>query len=134
VYLVSYGGEKFPQIVMILQGEGVTVDLTGTVYVSKAGITSITLKTVPDAPVSSFELKTPKGPFSVLTSYVPARKEFNLCGQKLVMPTTMTAQNGAVLKQDTKIAITGCPTHKTQKKKHAKKAARKSSATRRGGR
>jgi len=25
------------------------------------------------------------------------------------MPTTMTAQNGAVMTQDTKIAVTGCP-------------------------
>jgi hypothetical protein len=131
VYLVSYGGEKFPQIVMILQGEGVTVDLTGTIYVSKAGITSITLKTVPDAPVSSFELKTPKGPFSALTSYVPAKDEFNLCGQSLVMPTTITAQNGAVVKQATRITITGCPKHKAKKKAKGKKAAVKS--TKKGG-
>jgi hypothetical protein len=126
VYLVSYGGEKFPQLVMILQGEGVTVDVTGTIFVSKAGITSVTLRTVPDAPISSFELKTPKGPFSILTSFVPAKREFSLCGQTLRMPTTITAQNGAVVKQDTPVKIEGCQTVKKKKKKaKAKKAARK---------
>ncbi len=33
----------------------------------------------------------------------------NLCKQSLVMPTTITAQNGKVFKQNTKIAVTGCP-------------------------
>ncbi len=124
-YLVSYGGEKFPAMVMILQGEGVTIDLVGSILVSK-GITSVTLKTVPDAPVSSFELKTPTGPYSILTAFVPEKDEFDLCGQSLVMPTTITAQNGAVFKQNTKIAIGGCPKAKKPKKKKVK--GKKSSA------
>lgn len=137
-YLVSYGGEKFPQLVMVMQGEGVTIDVTGTIFVSKAGITSVTLKTVPDAPITSFELKTPKGPFSALTSFVPARNEFNLCGQSLAMPTTITAQNGAVIKQATKVSITGCGKAKKKKKKtkarrKAKKAGRAAGSSR-GGR
>jgi hypothetical protein len=108
VYLVSYGGEKFPQLVMILQGEGVTLDVTGTVFVSKAGITSVTLKAVPDAPFSSVEVKTPAGPFSILTANVPEKKEFSLCGQSLSMPTEIVGQNGAVVRQATKVTINGC--------------------------
>jgi hypothetical protein len=108
VYLVSYGGEKFPQIVMILQGEGVTLDVPGTVFVSKAGITSVTLKSVPDAPFSSVEVRTPRGPFSILTANVPEQDEFSLCGQSLSMPTEIVGQNGAVVRVATKIAITGC--------------------------
>ena len=108
IYLVSYGGEKFPQLVLILQGEGVTVDVTGTVFVSKQGITSVTLKSVPDAPFTSVEVRNPRGPFSILTANVPEKKEFSLCGQSLVMPTEMVAQNGAVFRQSTKIAVTGC--------------------------
>jgi hypothetical protein len=112
VYLVSYGGEKFPQLVMILQGEGVTLDVTGTVFVSKAGITSVTLKAVPDAPFSSVEVKTPAGPFSILTANVPEKKEFSLCGQSLSMPTEIVGQNGAVVRQATKVTIAGCATSK----------------------
>jgi hypothetical protein len=128
MYLVSYGGEKFPQLVMILQGEGVTIQTTGTIFVSKQGITSVTLKTIPDAPFSSFEVKTPKGPFSALTSFVPARREFDLCGQKLLMPITMTAQNGAVIKETTRVAVTGCPKAKPAKKKKKTKAKKAGSA------
>ena len=36
------------------------------------------------------------------------------------MPTEMVAQNGAVLKQSTKIAVTGCKATKPAKKKKAK--------------
>jgi hypothetical protein len=35
------------------------------------------------------------------------------------MPTTLTGQNGAQIKQNTKIAVTGCP--KAKKKPKAKK-------------
>ena len=124
-YLVSHGGEAFPDLVMVLQGEGVTVDVVGSVFVSKQGITSVTLKTVPDVPFSSFELKTPEGPYSALTANVPEKDKYSLCGQMLYMPTTMTAQNGAVIDQSTKIAVTGCPkAHKA--KKHHKRAKRNS--------
>jgi hypothetical protein len=36
------------------------------------------------------------------------------------MPTEMVAQNGAVLKQTTKITVTGCKAAKPAKKKKAK--------------
>ena len=36
------------------------------------------------------------------------------------MPTEMVAQNGAVLKQTTKISVTGCKAVKPAKKKKAK--------------
>ena len=43
------------------------------------------------------------------------------------MPTEFVAQNGAVLNQSTKIAVTGCPKHKkaAHKRRKAKKAKRK---------
>jgi hypothetical protein len=128
MYLVSYGGEKFPQLVMILQGEGVTLDVTGTVFVSKQGITSVTLKSVPDAPFSSVEVKDPRGPFSILTANVPEKKEFSLCGQSLSMPTEIVGQNGAVVRRSTKIAITGCaskPASRAQRFAKALVACRK---------
>jgi hypothetical protein len=36
-------------------------------------------------------------------------------------PTTITAQNGAVVKQTTKLAVTGCPKAKRAKAKHKHK-------------
>jgi hypothetical protein len=113
VYFVSHGGEAFPSLIVVLQGAGVRVDLVGSTFISKAGITSSTFKTVPDVPVSSFELYLPEGPYSALAA------NGNLCAGGLTMPTTFTAQNGAVLKQSTRIAVTGCP-----KAKKAKKASR----------
>jgi hypothetical protein len=119
-YIVSHGGEAFPDLEIVLQGENVTLILVGNTQI-KNGITSSTFKSVPDAPVSSFELKLPTGPFSILGANVPQSKKYDLCGQTLPMPTQITAQNGAVIKQTTKIAITGCPkAKKTTAKKQAK--------------
>jgi hypothetical protein len=125
-YIVSHGGEAFPDLEIVLQGENVTLILVGNTQI-KNGITSSTFKTVPDAPVSSFELKLPTGQFSILGANVPQSKKYNLCGQTLPMPTMITAQNGAVIKQTTKIAITGCPKSKkaTKKKKHGAAKAKK---------
>jgi hypothetical protein len=107
-YLVSHGGEAFPDLVVVLQGDGVTLDLVGNTSITH-GITASTFASVPDAPVSSFELRLPEGPHSVLGSNLPAKARGSLCSSKLVMPTTFTAQNGAVVTQSTRIAVTGCP-------------------------
>jgi hypothetical protein len=123
-YIVSHGGEAFPDLEIVLQGENVTLILVGNTKI-KNGITSSTFKTVPDAPVSSFELKLPTGQFSILGANVPQSKKYNLCGQTLPMPTQITAQNGAVIKQTTKIAVTGCPKAKKAAKKNAAKAKKR---------
>ena len=106
-YLVSHGSAAFPDLEFVLQGEGITLVLDGQTNI-KTGITSSTFNTVPDAPVSSFETVLPEGPHSALAVNVPASAKGSLCSSKLVMPTTLTGQNGAVIKQETKIAVTGC--------------------------
>jgi hypothetical protein len=114
VYFVSHGGEAFPNLIAVLQGDGVRVDLTGSTFISKAGITSSTFKSVPDVPVSSFELYLPEGPSSALAA------NGNLCKGSLSMPTTFTAQNGIALHQSTPIAVTGCGKAKaTSSRAHA---------------
>jgi hypothetical protein len=115
-YFVSYGGAKFPELVVVLQGYGITIDLHGETFISKKGITSSTFRTVPDQPVTSFELTLPQGKYSALAA------NGNLCKAKLTMPTTFTAQNGTVIKQNTPITATGCP--KQKKAKKAKRANR----------
>jgi hypothetical protein len=105
---VSHGGEAFPSLTIVLQGDGVTVDLVGTTFINKHSITSTTFKTVPDQPFSTFELVLPQGEFSALATNLPEKDRYSLCGQKLVMPTEMVGQNGAVFKQNTNLAVTGC--------------------------
>jgi hypothetical protein len=118
---VSYGGAKFPELVFVLQGYGVTVYVHAETFISKAGITSSTLRHVPDVPISSFELKLPQGPFSALAA------NGNLCKGTLKMPTAFTAQNGAVIHQSTPIGVSGCPKHA----KKAKRTARRGTQTKR---
>ncbi len=121
-YLVSHGGAAFPDVVAILQAEGVTVDLVGSINIKK-GITSSDFGTVPDAPISSFQLTLPEGPHSGLTAVLPASAKGSLCGTSLTMPFTITGQNGAQVKQNEKIAVTGCaaPKKKAKAKHHTKK-------------
>jgi hypothetical protein len=110
-YFVSHGGAKFPELVVVLSGDGVTVQLDGETFISKAGITSSTFRQIPDVPVSTFELKLPQGPGSALAA------NGNLCTSMLKMPTAFTAQNGLVIHQTTPITATGCPKHKAKHKK-----------------
>jgi hypothetical protein len=147
-YLVSHGGEAFPDLVLVLQGENVTIVLTGNTDIKK-GITYSKFEAVPDAPVSSFELNLPEKQFALLgaiknlckptkseTVKTKAKKRVHgktvtvikkttkQIAEPLIMPTTITGQNGAVLTQSTKIGVTGCkkpPAKKAAKKKAAKK-------------
>ncbi len=114
-YFVSHGGEAFPSLIVVLQGYGATVDLVGSTFISKAGVTSSTFKTIPDVPVGTFELTLPQGPYSALTT------DGNLCQTKgLAMPTEFVGQNGAEIHTSTKIAVVGCPKHKQAAKKQAR--------------
>jgi hypothetical protein len=101
-YLVSHGGAKYPDLEIILQGEGVKVVLDGQTEITK-GITKNTFNAVPDSPIEKFELNLPEGPHSVLGA------NGDLCTDALGAPTELVGQNGAVIKQTTKIAVIGCP-------------------------
>jgi hypothetical protein len=145
---VSHGGEAFPSLIMVLQGYGVTLDLVGTTFISKAGITSSTFKTVPDQPVGSFELTLPQGKFSALAAngnlcslthtvttkkkvakrvhgklVKVTRKTSKRVAESLNMPTEFIAQNGAAIHVSTPISVSGCKRAKPAKK--TTKAAKK---------
>jgi hypothetical protein len=117
-YFVSHGGEAFPSLIVVLEGYGVRVDIVGSTFISKQGITSSTFGAVPDVPVSSFELYLPEGPYSALAA------NGNLCKQTLKMPTEMVAQNGTAIHQSTPIGVTGCKQAKATKAKRAGVARR----------
>jgi hypothetical protein len=120
-YLVSHGGAAFPDVDLVLQGEGVRLDLTGSINISRQGITSSTFASIPDAPISSFELQLPEGPHSALAV------TGSLCAKPLTMPTTIVGQNGKRLVRTTKVAVTSCP---KKKKPIAKRRAKAGSASR----
>jgi hypothetical protein len=148
VYLVSRGKAALPELVLVLQGDGVTIDLIGDTQIKK-GITYSRFEALPDVPFDNFELELPEGPHSALAA------NRNLCASKrvvtvrervseksqgrvvhvlekvrealaepLAMPTTITAENGAVLHQTTEVTITGCPARKPAKNDRAKKSRR----------
>jgi hypothetical protein len=101
-YFVSHGGAAFPDLDLVLNGDGVTVILVGNTNISN-GVTTTNFASTPDVPFSGFELNLPSGPNSAVAA------NGNLCRQSLMMPTTITAQNGKVFKQNTAIAVSGCP-------------------------
>ncbi len=109
---VSHGGAAFPNLDVVLQGDHVTLDLVGSTFISK-GVTTSTFAEVPDAPVNRFVLTLPEGPHSALSA------NGNLCKEKPRMPTTITGQNGAMIKQSTKITVLGCKGGKARKGKRA---------------
>jgi len=133
-YFVSHGGKRFPELIVVLQGDGVTFDLHGETLIDSAGVTSTTFRTIPDVPVQTFELNLPEGSGSALaangklcqtarTVTVAKRVEVRVHGRLrivtrrmkkkvggLEMPTALTAHNGAVIHQNTPISVTGCPT------------------------
>jgi hypothetical protein len=108
-YFVSHGGEAFPSLTMVLQGNGITIDLVGSTLV-RHGITSTTFRTLPDSPVSSFELTLPESKNSALGAIG------NLCKSKLTMPTAFVAQNGTEIHRSTRIVVTGCKKNKSAKR------------------
>jgi hypothetical protein len=129
-YLVSHGGAAFPDVVVILQGDRVRADLRGNINIApKTEVTSSTFANVPDVPVTNFEFDLPEGRHSALATNIPAKDKGDLCGVSLKMPTTITGQNGDVIKQSTDIAIVGCP--KVKVKKTKKKAVKTRVAVRR---
>lgn len=131
-YLVSHGGAGFPDLDLVLEANGVRVIVVGNTEIKK-GITTTTFKTIPDVPVTSVTVDLPVGPHSALaaignlcavTKTVTVRKRVTVrrhghrvrvvravkqtVPAPLLMPTTITAQNGKVVKQNTKISVAGC--------------------------
>lgn len=126
-YFVSNGGQAFPNLIMVLQGDNVTVQLVGNTFISKKGITSSTFNSTPDVPFSSFQVMLPQGPYSALAGDLPSRAKGRFCGQKLEMPLVLDAQNGMTIEKTVKMSITGCgkKTHKASHSHTAKHRGRR---------
>jgi hypothetical protein len=151
---VSHAGLEFPSLILVLQGYGFEIDIVGSTYVSpKTGTISSTFKTVPDEPVSRFELTLPQGRYPALAANTSLCKLTRVVGvkkrvirrvkgrrrrvtvrvkkrvrAKLVMPTLFVAQNGGTVKRETPIAVEGC---KAKKARHGHKRRKREKASRR---
>jgi len=152
-YFVSHGGAAFPDVEIVLQGENVELVLDGHTQI-KDGITYSRFETVPDAPFTTFEFNAPEGPYSIFTTEKPGqtnlcaltktitvkkrvtvkrhgrtihttKKTKKRVSTSLTIPTIITGQNGATINQQTKVAVTGCPTHKPNKPKKKKQHKKK---------
>jgi SMP-30/Gluconolactonase/LRE-like region len=126
---VSHGGAQFPDLALVLQGEGITIIQEGSTSISK-DFTTNSFNAIPDLPVSSVEVTLPESTTpalgdsdrSLCTQTVTKRIKQKIHGKtvyrerrvkqrlKLIMPTTITGQNGAVIQQNTTMLVRGCPT------------------------
>ncbi|HTU80466.1 MAG TPA: hypothetical protein VMF09_17085 [Solirubrobacteraceae bacterium] len=108
VYVLSRGRGASPEIALVLQGEGVTVEVVGQTKVQD-GVESVAFRSLPDAPISELDVLLDAGPHSLLAANLPAKLHGNMCARRLSMPTEITGQNGAVVKQTTVVSVSGCP-------------------------
>ncbi len=133
VYLIARGRTQFPAPNAILQGDGVRLDLGGSIDIGSRGAASVTFDSVPDIPMSKVEFYFARGPHSLLTAVgnlcaharlvtvkraVMARvagryirrtlRVRELVEPTLVMPAVLVGQNGLVVHQVDKVAVNGC--------------------------
>lgn len=100
--LVSHGGAAFPDLDLVLEGDGVRVLLVGNTKISTSGVITTTFGSLPDVPIESFSLTLPTGPHSLLGANA------KLCAHPLTMPTTIVSQGGATVKQSTPVSVEEC--------------------------
>jgi hypothetical protein len=114
-YFVSHAAESFPDLELVLHDGGVTIVLVGHTHIANSSITTSTFESLPDVPISSVVVRLPVGPTSALSA------NGALCHVKLLAPTTIIAQSGAKITQNTKIAVSGCPVEVISHKRRGKR-------------
>jgi hypothetical protein len=103
VYLISHGGAAFPDLDLVVRGDGVEVVLVGHTRISRKDVISTTFASLPDVPISSVAVRLPVGPHSILAA------NGSLCAHPLRAPVKLLAQSGATLKRNIAVTVTGCP-------------------------
>jgi hypothetical protein len=101
-YLVSHGGGAFPDLDLVVRGDGVEVVLVGHTQIA-SGTTTSKFETLPDVPITGVAVDLTTGPRSLLGA------NGVLCKEPLTAPTTIIAQSGAKITRKTTITVTGCP-------------------------
>ena len=101
VYLEAHKPPTLPTLEAVLEGSGITVDLSGTLNLN-GGITS-TFGAVPDVPITSFKLTLPP---AVSNSALQATAD--LCSATLPLVATLTGQNGKKVDVNSVVEVAGC--------------------------
>jgi hypothetical protein len=109
VYLRS-SNHALPDMVVDLEGQ-FDIELAGRIDTAKGGALRTTFAAIPDVPVSSFVLNLAGGGKGLV------QNSKSLCGAHSKAMVKMTGQNGATLKQATKLQ-TAC--HNKSKRRHAR--------------
>jgi hypothetical protein len=105
IYLLTRGGNSLPSLAMLLNGDGISAELTGTLAVSSAGSISVTFRDLPDVPIGRLTLELPRGPHAILGAIT------NLCTKPLKLFYRLTDPSDARINATTDIAVNGCPRH-----------------------
>ncbi|MGH2831518.1 MAG: hypothetical protein ACRDK2_01980, partial [Solirubrobacteraceae bacterium] len=133
VYLVTRGPQAVPSPIVILQGSGVRLDLRGSTAIGKNGVATVTFGSIPDLPIEALQLYLTSGQNSLLTANTDLCALTNVITVKrhltqrvrghivhrtvsarertppsLPLRAEFAAHNGAVTRQNTTIAVTGC--------------------------
>jgi hypothetical protein len=129
VYIVAHRRDALPSPVVVLQAEGVELDLSGATTIDKAGVAHVVFNAIPDVPIDDLELSLPQGPHSLLgassslcrsatasvsrrprkpVEHRPVKATRQPQPATLAMPTELVAQNGTIVHRTTKIQVTGC--------------------------
>jgi hypothetical protein len=99
---VSYGGAKFPELVFVLQGYGVTVDVHAETFIdSKTSVTSSTIRNAPDVPFETFELNLPERP-----KYAALAAPYGLCNitkTKIVKKKVAKRVHGKIVRKNGRV-------------------------------
>jgi hypothetical protein len=122
IYLVAHGGEALPSLVTHLEGQGLEVDLEGQLGISSKGVITTDFESLPDAPISSFDLTLPRGPSSMLGASAP------LCGKRLLLPYTFADAAGLEVKGRVPVSVGGCPRHASSARRPRRRHGSRSAA------
>jgi len=106
-YVVSRGHAATPEIGLALRSEGLLIEVLGQAR-AKGGVLSVDFGSLPDVPFAEVDVTLAAGPHSLLAANLPTKAHDSICGQRLQMPSEVTGQNGAVVKQSTVISVSGC--------------------------
>ncbi|MHB1538788.1 MAG: hypothetical protein ACYCUM_10415 [Solirubrobacteraceae bacterium] len=105
---VSHGNAEFPNLDLVLEGEGVRVLLEGNTFIGgKPQVTTSTFSALPDVPISSFDLTLPEQENSALAG------EGNLC-----YATRTTKTRKVVRRKGRVVRRKGRVVHRTVEVKH----------------
>ena len=133
VYMVSHGHDILPSPIIVLQGDGITLELTGKTTIGKSGTSRVEFSNTPDIPLEKIEILLPAGPNSLLAAntslcapgkLVAVRRSIRkrIHGRSLLRPVTvrerlaatlalpieLAAHNGDVVHLTTQVTVTGC--------------------------